>query len=92
MLEGKKAGKCVKGREKGMDDRLVRKASLRRCLSEQIPEWRELCEQWRKAVCAEGKSKDFDMTENSKEAGGAGLKIRSKVGKEVREAGSGQAT
>lgn len=43
-------------------------------------------------MCAEGKSKDFDVTKTSKEAGVAGLKRGSKVGKEVREVGRDQVT
>lgn len=64
----------------------------RRCWQEQIPDWRERCEQWRKVVCAEGKSKDFDVTKTSKEAGVAGLKRGSRVGKEAREVGRDRAT
>lgn len=36
-------------------------------------------------MCAEGKSKDFDVTKTSKEAGAATLKRGSRVGKEARE-------
>lgn len=43
-------------------------------------------------MCAEGKSKDFDVTKTSKEAGVAGLKRGSKVGKEVREVGRDRVT
>lgn len=42
-------------------------------------------------MCAEGKSKDFDVTKTSKAAGAAGLKRGRRVGKEAREVGRDRA-